>query len=113
MNWGEVKVKNGFIVLLSCGLWSALSFGQGTLPSKPVSQAARSAAFRKNLKVDSIPRGAVELELKESIPSNTEIGRSEIFFRNVLNFDIDDRGHIYIPDGALCVVYELDAHQQI
>jgi len=102
-------VKKYFLMVFFAALMIAPALGQGNRPTKELSQQEREAAYKKGLELDQIPPGAIELELKYTIPTDKEMEKKEIYFRNVGNFSMDDRGHIYIPDGTLCVVYELDA----
>jgi len=102
-------MKKYFLMVFFATLMIVLALGQGNRPTKELSQKENQAAYKKGLELDQIPRGATELELKYVIPSDKEMEEKEIFFRNVLNFSMDDRRHIYIPDGALCMVYELNA----
>lgn len=98
-----------FLVLFAV-LVGVPALGQGNQPTKPISQKEHEAAYRKSLRIDKIPAGAIELELKYTLPSEKEIEEKEIFFRNSQRIDIDDRGHIYISQGyGVCEIDELDA----
>ncbi len=85
-----------------------LSFQAANRPSPPVSKAEQERLFQINLKLDPVPPGAIQFELKKLIPSDDEIESREIFFRNAHSFSIDDRGHIFIPEYMGPVIYELD-----
>jgi hypothetical protein len=103
-----MTMKKYFLMVFFAALTIVPALGQGNRPTKELTQREREAAYKKGLELDQIPRGAIELELKDVLPSDKEIEEGEIFFRMVLRFAIDDRGHIYIPDGVLGVVYELN-----
>jgi|GEM_PF-3555997 len=75
-------------------------------PGEKLAQNEINALYRKALKDDALPKGAIELELKFKIPLNSEVDEKEIYFKNSLYFSVDERGHVYIPDGALKVIYE-------
>ncbi len=97
------------IVIVSLAVLLAFqSLAQSNQTKKEVSQREQELEYQKELKLDKIPAGAIKLKLISVMPSDKEIEENEIYFRNVGNFFMDDRGYIYIPDGVLCVVYVLD-----
>jgi hypothetical protein len=108
-----MTIKKKLWMVFLTGIIIVPSLAQGNRPSKELSKKEREEAYQKGLELDQIPRGAIELELEYVIPSDKEMEEKEIFFRNVLNFTMDERRHIYIPDGALCVVYELDTEGKL
>jgi len=72
----------------------------------PNSGKPDQSLWEKELLKDRIPSNAVELQLKYSFPLENEIEKNEIFFKSIFNVSVDSRGHIYVPDYQLCVVYE-------
>lgn len=107
-NLGRTKGDSLFLVFFAA-LVIIPALGQGNQPTKALSQREREAVYQKFLKLDQIPAGAIELELKNTIPSEKEIEEKEIFLRNAPRIAIDDRGHIYIPQGyGICEIDELD-----
>jgi hypothetical protein len=103
---GDPKMKKLALLGLLISMMAFSAPGDPTIQN--FSQKTNEEAYRKALKLDPIPPGAIELELKSTIPSDKEVEEKEIYFRNFIGFSVDDRGHIYVPDAALCVVYELD-----
>ena len=83
---------------------------QDNKPPKEVSQKEAMALYEKALKEDVIPKDAIEFKLIRKVPENNEIEEKEIFFRNLLNIFVDERGHIFAPDPTLCVIYEFDEY---
>jgi hypothetical protein len=110
---GVPPLKKIAISLILGLVWIVAAFGQTERPPKKGPSQERMDFFNKNIKLDSIPRGAIELELLRTIPLENEVDEKEIYFRNFVNFSVDDREHVYIPDAALCVIYEFDAQGKL
>jgi len=83
---------------------------QENVPPKEVSIKEAMALYEEALKEDVIPKDAIELKLIKKVPENNEIEEKEIFFRNLLGIFVDERGHIFAPDPALCIIYEFDEY---
>jgi hypothetical protein len=101
-----IKLKIAFCI----GISLSFLFGQDNQPPKPLSKSEIEAAFNRSLKLDQIPRGAIDLELEGTLPTEKDIEEKHLFYRNAPSIAIDERGHIYIPQGyPIGVIDELDA----
>ena len=104
-----MKLIINFVMILVClgNISGQVNEGQlGNKPSIKISDREDYSIYKQILRKDIIPKGALKLRYVYKLPFEEEIEKNEIFFKNLLNMSVDERGHIFVTDNMLRVIYE-------